>query len=138
MIVIFPLSTTSIYVHYMIIYVRIYTYVISLTTSETYYVTPQEFNYIATCMHVKQVDILISKNHAGTINIILCIINIYSITMQYQTELNIIILMVEPCSISDIIITKQFEYATKDHIAMDTISFKLYSLAPYGIYALYY
>ena len=46
--------------------------------------------------------------------------------IQYKTELNIHhTLMVEPCSIRWLYITKQLEYVTKDHVATHTILFKL-------------
>ena len=46
--------------------------------------------------------------------------------MQYLTELNIkSTLLVEPCIICQLYITKQLEYVTKDHLAMHTILFKL-------------
>ena len=51
---------------------------------------------------------------------------IYSVMIQYSTELNIkSTLLVEPCIISQLYITKQLEYVTKEHIAMHTILFKL-------------
>ena len=50
---------------------------------------------------------------------------IYSVVIQYLTELNIkSTLLVEPCIISQLYFTKQLEYVTKDHIATHTILFK--------------